>query len=655
MASLVFHEKFNMWDVVILIITLLVGLWVRLDNLFAWQDFADAVFINGKPLLTNFDGYYYLRLARDIIENSYSVHDVYRAVPDYATNSVPPPLISVILARLSLILPFSLEWIAVILPAVLGALVALPLFGIGWIFGGRVCAYTAALLGVVSHDLVFRTQLGWLDTDCLNVFFPLAITYCVLAFSIENEKKRYMYLCCTAILYVLFYYWWDQATQVVTVLTLFPLIVSLIFFYRPLFPEQYIFYSIIVTSALFFLWLIGVEGILIIFRRIISLFQYVSKENMGYFPNVGFTIAEQGPAGLVETVEATTDSIMVFIFSATGLAIICLRTPGKALFLVPYIALGVTAVFYANRFIIFFTPAITIGLGVFFSQLWQTKTLRLLIRCAVVIVAGISCLGSVYREFTDNFLPQMRPELIAGMEKISKITTKESIIWAWWNYGYALNYHARRATINDGSVHSGERTVYNALPLATSSYKLAANFMQFYVIEGVKGLNEWYRAVGNTSKGYLSAIKILEDGPTLCEQNVSYVNISKDGNKSASQWCSFFFPRSDKPVYLFVNDHLRWSKEWFWQGTWDVEKRKGVLVAKDKGFGKGRDGKKSGLVVNVGWADTDSQKAARLFEHSVFNNLFVKKEFSNGYFIPIKVDSFVYQVWEVRGDKMSTE
>jgi hypothetical protein len=70
--------------------------------------------------------------------------------------------------------------------------------------------------------------------------------------------------------------------------------------------------------------------------------------------------------------------------------------------------------------------------------------------------------------------------MIEGMARIRVKTPPDAVIWTTWSYGYIIIYWSERATVNDGQAHAGERTVYNYIPLATQSPRLAANFMQFF-------------------------------------------------------------------------------------------------------------------------------------------------------------------------------
>ena len=93
----VVSEKTRIWTpagkrlikVLSFVLILTVGLLLRLDPLTDWLAEPAFALYRGEPLLNTFDGYYYLRLARDLLEGGYGAADWLRAVPE-----PPPSLIS---------------------------------------------------------------------------------------------------------------------------------------------------------------------------------------------------------------------------------------------------------------------------------------------------------------------------------------------------------------------------------------------------------------------------------------------------------------------------------------------------------------------------------------------------------------------------------
>ena len=149
---------------------LFLGLFVRVDDFRAWKKSPDICFFDGNPLLGAFDGYYYLRLARDLLDDTYEPKDIlrYRSRPGNSPRPFmrpsPPPLISVLAATTSKITGLSLDWVGVFLPVFLGVLLAFPVYGIGRDIGGCSMGLVAACMSLLSPYYVYRSGMGWFDT-----------------------------------------------------------------------------------------------------------------------------------------------------------------------------------------------------------------------------------------------------------------------------------------------------------------------------------------------------------------------------------------------------------------------------------------------------------------------------------------------------------
>ena len=105
-------------QILALVLVVALGLWVRLEDLVSWKKEPGRAFYQGEPLLTALDGLFYLTLARDLVEGTYHPLDEKRAVPDYPPRPQPPPLISVLTAGVTRLLPLSINWVAVYRPRV---------------------------------------------------------------------------------------------------------------------------------------------------------------------------------------------------------------------------------------------------------------------------------------------------------------------------------------------------------------------------------------------------------------------------------------------------------------------------------------------------------------------------------------------------------
>ncbi len=682
-----------------IVLVVLIGLIVRLEDLRDWKAYPERALYKGEPLLTTFDGYFYLRLARDLAEGVYEPVDVDRAVPDMPKRPFPPPLLSVLGAAVAKISPWSMNWIGAVMPCFLGILLAVPLYGLGRFYGGPVMGLTAVLMGLLSHYYVYRSSLGWFDTDCMNVTWGTGVTYAFLLFASNKTNKRYLFFILGIVLYGLFLWWWDSTPAVTTVISFVPFAVALLFFYRPSLKEGLIFGTCMAVAFLAVLVWQGFDLPVRIFKQVSTLYHYIStKKAAGIWPSMGATISEQAIPSFSEIVAKTTDSMPAFFLAAAGLLWLFWKRPKDSLFLSVPIILSALSFLFAKRFLIFLAPVTALGIGFAISELWRFRTKSKLCILAAPAIVLVIAWFPFKKDMAKNFWPKEPPHLIEGMDTARQKTPENAVIWAWWDHGYPMQYWARRGIISDGTFHDEERSVYNGFPFVAHNYRQAANFIQFYIAHGKAGFHIFYKAVGNDpAKGFKLTKKILAAGPEDAKKILDDLKPLPVGDyKTTQDWLRFFFPGVTRPAYLFVDWRLLGTSYWwFWLGSWDIEKRDGVhpfykplfgvimkgVVATDGNRFKAdlvkgvaqlgnmqlpikkayvHDGRqirsnefphKKGLnfelFVPGGFAALEDQNISE----SLFNKLFVRHMAPSIYFRPVAMRTPSFQLWEVRGDK----
>ncbi len=562
-----------------LILIILAAFWIRVDEYIEWQVEPEKYFYQGEPLLTTYDGYYYLTLARDLIEGTYDPIDTMRAVPDHPRRPSPPPLLSVLAASLTNILPFSLNWIGVTLPVLLGLLLAIPLYAFGRYWGGGVMALTAVMVGMLSSYYVSRSNLGWFDTDCMNVTFTLSISYCLMRFGLEKQFHRYYFFGAAAILTLLFLWWWDQAQMVVALIFLVPFSLALAFNFRPPAKEVKLFYSFLVLVAALVLFWGGLDFPMKMISSVWSKFLYISKQSSSDFPDIGVFVSEQSRLLFSELIDYSTGNWVTFFSGVLGFGLLGVKRPREIVYLAVPFVFGLCAYFFAQRFVIFFISILALGVGYFVSLIWTYFNRNSMVHVLIVFIL-LYFASSMHLQGTTRS-PSVFGMMVSGMNKVDELTSENAVIWNWTNIGYPLIYWGRRSTISDGALHGGERVVYNAIPFVVSDYRLSANFIRFYVQRGMRGIKTFYKAVNNDKAKGLRLIKeILADGPVKAREIILAENISNiSGMQSTEDWLEFFYPKKSEAIYLFLDWPLsNQLKTVYWFGTWDVDAKKGETL-----------------------------------------------------------------------------
>lgn len=674
------------------------GFFLRMNTLRDWQETPELAFYNGEPTLVTFDGYYYLSLARDLMNNSYQHVDLKRGVPNSPKRPSPPPLLSVLLSKAAKVSGLSLNWLGFLLPAFLGVLLALPLYGFGRSLDGPLMGLAAALLGLGSIYYVARSSGGWLDTDCMNITWTMSVAYSFFRFATCNGGRRYLFLGGGILAAAMFLWWWDQARAVVIVIAGIPLGVALLIFYRPTKKEAVIFYAVLLLCVSFFLFWKGSNILIVAGKSILEKLHYIAKDAHGSFPNIGVSISEQEASSVQQLVENTTGDVVLFVLAVAGLVFLFYKKPKESLFLAAPFVISLFSFFFAERFLVFLSPVLALGAAFFVSRLWAVRGVKH-IRYAAPLFLFLFVNGAADKALSRTIWPAVSPQIVAGMAFSAQVTPPDAVIWSWWDHGYHLLYWMDRATIDDGSLHGGARTYCTALPLVQSDQRLAANFMQFYVNRGLAGIRKINTLFAkNPAESIAIVKKIMAAGPDGARELIGLHRFPLGGKfQSVDDWLRFFFPPASRPIFLFI-DHrmMRASKWWYWFANWDFAKKEsrhpfysiylGLHIGDEEIRGSGEfavnlktghlqqgreavdllsveindgnrvsinnyEGEKGFLQVYVPGKFAVLQNNDML--NTLGNRLYVLQQNELPYFRPVILNSPVFQLWEVNADTFS--
>lgn len=698
------QKMFRRLEIYCLVFIVLISFWVRIKNLFDWVSTPEMFSMyEGEPLPTNFDSYYYLSLTKDLVEDTYTPIDHNRAYPDGYARPYPPPLLSVLAAGLKKITPFSLNWIAVILPAVLGTLVVFPLYGLGRYYSGPLGGLLAAFFGSISGFYLYRSNLGWFDTDSMIVTFMLAICYFLLRFGVDKGNRKYIYLFGGIFSGLLLIWAWDSTPIAAAGIFSTTLSAALLFLFRPAsIRESRMFSALSAAILLLILFCVGPSAIIQGLKHLIVLLKYITKQPESNFPNVGLLISEQAKIPIPSIAEITGGGVYGFFAAMFGLGYLFYKKRREASILFAPIALGFLSIF-AKRFIIFLVPVCALGIGAFLAEAWRHRSYSRHLPILLFLVSAILLFPTFLIATIEQNWPVRSSWLIDGLNKMSKITPENSIIWTMPEGGYEINYWSRRATISDGSVHGGEHMVYNTIPFATDDLRFAANFIQFYAVRGIKGVHRFYEASGgDPSKGLTLIKKVLSVGPKEGQLILEDAGLGvKQDLINPDDWLEFLYPKETPPIYLLIDFRmLRIFQAIYWLGTWDIDKMTGAstlfdmyrntslageMMGSDYGFqanletGAITDGKRNSFIKEAR-ISTDEDLKSYDFDHekgvyldaylpgnlaivqyakgysSTMIKLFFSGQFEpSSYFDPVDRQMPAYQLFKVKADRITSD
>jgi len=146
---------------------------------------------------------------------------------------------------------------------------------------------------------------------------------------------------------------------------------------------------------------------------------------------------------------------VVFSLGLFGFGFVTWRRPALLVFL-PFLILGLASVRLGNRFAMYGTVGIGMGLGLGLSELMsmlrQSQGRRWIAQLALACLALWPSADLMQEMMPVPVLPQTYAQTFLDLRDS---TEPDALLWQWWDYGYAGQYYAERATFGDGGRQSG--------------------------------------------------------------------------------------------------------------------------------------------------------------------------------------------------------
>ena len=514
--------------------------------------------MENRPIFTAYDSYYYARLAEDYKRGVFvpGGEDKLRFVPDYTTYPKVIPFYSWLFAKLSSLFNTYIENLSFWLIPVLAVLFAIPLFlifeGEGLLLTGLGSSLTAALALIY----VVRTSLNRLDTDSIVLFSLFALPFAVYkAYTTNDKRKKYLYLLLLALFSNLFY--WSYLHSGLNLVLFFSSLLFLAYplLYRRNFSQLWSRGFLKETALLvlaFNPWIL-LEGVWNLLGRLNKYILHFDKPIEGNFPNVQISISELQKLSLDQIATLTVGSKFLFILGGVGLIAFALFRVRIFILLLPVFLIGLLSLKGASRFAMFLAPFIGLGLGFLLDWLYQYVRLKLQ-RETINRVAlwGLAALLTLVVALADKesfkFVPRpIMPSPVAeAFIELGRQTPPNAWILTWWDYGYAIQYYARRATFHDGGSQYSPKTYFIALALTSNSPSVGYNITKSLTVCGAKCIDN-----------------LLKEGFSPKEIKKKFVKGELGG-------------KSNRPVYWAFTSDLIGKFYWIsYFGSWDFDTLKG--------------------------------------------------------------------------------
>jgi len=456
------------WVLVGLVFVLSVG--VRLLHYHrGWERYRLLFFYQGRPLLVGLDSYYYLRLTRDLLTGHYERRDELR--PE-GLRPTPPPLLVCLTALLHRLTGLHPEWLAFFLPPVLGSFLVFPLFFWGRVLGGVWTGLLAALLGSTNYYWYVRTPLGRFDTDALLPVFVWLLSYAFWA-QVRGRWSGRRALVVVSLTGFFYLWWWPMARAALPLALLWSYAGTYFLVSDPSARRRRLLAGLL---PLVFLPLVWFPGLWPFGGR-----AFLEDLHRHLFLLLGLP---QGPfkVGISELQGVDLAFLSRFlghpvllILALVGLGLVAWRA-GASLFVLLFpLALAVCGL-VARRFLIYLVPFYALGLAALVTTLaTRGRCWKVLAGLLALLVVGLNARFTVEKTVSPK-LNRWHAELAATLSR----TPPETVVWCWWDYGYFVQYYARRQTVADGGSQGPYRVLMLSVPLAESRPRVAAAWMRYF-------------------------------------------------------------------------------------------------------------------------------------------------------------------------------
>ncbi len=460
-------------------------------------------FWNGELMINTNDGYAFAEGARDILAGHHEAGDL----------SWVDSAISKLTAFLATVLPISFEKLILLMPAIFGSLVVVPLILICRSLNQTTMGFIAALIGSVAHSYYNRTMSGYYDTDMLNIVFPMLVMY-ALVLALTHQRNRYLIW---ITLFVALYQWWypsayalDSALFVMMVgyalvfdrrnrfyykIALFMLIGILslplwvkialagalfAFFHFRREDSQRLFWPLFGSFVALYFAFGGIDVI----RGLLGTYVFreaneeIARTSLQFY-SVTSTIREAGDIPFGVFADRISGHTVTFILACVGylLALIAYR---PLIVTLPLAGLGFVALFSGLRFTIYAVPVMAIGFA--FLLLWTTQRIekRWLRVLSLIVLTGAALIPNLMH-IKEYLTPTvMAANEVRALDDLHKSARREDYVVTWWDYGYPIRYYSDVKTWSDGAKHSGDVNYPSSFVLTSSDPLSAAKMMRMY-------------------------------------------------------------------------------------------------------------------------------------------------------------------------------
>ena len=397
-----------------LLVCYAVSVNVRYQQFVSWQNNPKAYFVGDRPMMTTLDAPYWLRWAREYNEGIYGkdelrnypsgsiefaekqdgrIQDEFRTAKELNEKTKEKiihyrdvPMLSFLIAKLVPFFGGNYYLAGTLIIPWLASLFMIPLGIYFYRIGFPSAGLLGGLVATFCSEYFTRSSIGRIDTDMLNLFFPvLASLFILEAYQSKTQKNVLLFSALAGLALFLFGWWYSKPGFTMAYFAV--LLASLIL-------ARVKIHIIAVCSLLFALFahpdfFSSGTGSVFHFFKMYWVFEDavpILLEDKGTspasFPNVVQTISEAARVPMSEVLRQVLINPLAGWLGFLGFALLAFLRWRVLIPLLPMLALGLLGFQTSRRFIMFVAPLIGVGLGFFLSLglFWILEILKTTIK-----------------------------------------------------------------------------------------------------------------------------------------------------------------------------------------------------------------------------------------------------------------------------------
>ena len=458
-----------------------------------WMQHKDEAVVEHVTAMSGLDSYYWLRMAKEVDKGNLGKRrpDPLKGYPDGALLAYKdtPSLLAHFISFGKNFTGGDYYKSGLMLIPLLAGLFVFPLCFYFYRLGYGASAVLGGLVGAFSPAYYARTKTGRIDTDLLNLFFPIAAACFMLPISRDKGWTANVCLAIGAGLMMnLFSRWYQQPSFILVYFA--ALAVYLIF-------SRLAWKQVPVLLAAFLL-ACGPEHVMQSIGSLqIFLKAYVSPPPTGLvaWPNVLTTVGEAQQRGVMATLLKVHGFLPLVAAGLVGLCYLALRHFRQMVPIAPLILIGCWSLFGPSRFAMYLAPFIGVGAGVLVELAIASvsrKTALPLQRAPTISLAAVSLLFVATTAYTG--LPKQpsveidAPTTRALLDIKNIVPSYSAMFTPYWEYGYPLMDIGEFGTYHDGGLQGGMRSTLSAMAMMSPRQEDMVSLLGYVEHHGFKGL-----------------------------------------------------------------------------------------------------------------------------------------------------------------------